>query len=149
MLIDSALSGARSQEFHSSRHMCCDDVTIKVIWFDLMVWVGGWSQWFYGPVQWLWWSWAAEGPVWRVCGLWRGIYHRGSWRSTSASSSGPPPLPRPAVVTPARSCPGWEGCDDTRRSGHRSRIPSRGPADGPSLKRHTGEWGGWIRYSTF
>ncbi len=35
MLIVSALSGARSQEFHSSRHMCCDDVTIKVIWFDL------------------------------------------------------------------------------------------------------------------
>ncbi len=31
MLIVSALSGARSQEFHSSRHMCCDDVTIKVI----------------------------------------------------------------------------------------------------------------------
>ncbi len=35
MLIVSALYGARSQEFHSSRHMCCDDVTIKVIWFDL------------------------------------------------------------------------------------------------------------------
>ncbi len=34
MLIVSALYGARSQEFHSSRHMCCDDVTIKVIWFD-------------------------------------------------------------------------------------------------------------------
>ncbi len=34
MLIVSALYGARSQEFHSSRHMCCDDVT-KVIWFDL------------------------------------------------------------------------------------------------------------------
>ncbi len=31
MLIVSALYGARSQEFHSSRHMCCDDVTIKVI----------------------------------------------------------------------------------------------------------------------
>ncbi len=31
MLIVSALDGARSQEFHSSRHMCCDDVTIKVI----------------------------------------------------------------------------------------------------------------------
>ncbi len=29
MLIVSALYGARSQEFHSSRHMCCDDVTIK------------------------------------------------------------------------------------------------------------------------
>ncbi len=26
-----ALSGARSQEFHSPRHMCCGDVTIKVI----------------------------------------------------------------------------------------------------------------------
>ncbi len=35
MLILSALSGARSQEFHSSRHMCCDDVTIKVILFYL------------------------------------------------------------------------------------------------------------------
>ncbi len=35
MLIVSALYGARSQEFHSSRHMCCDDVTIKVIWFDI------------------------------------------------------------------------------------------------------------------
>ncbi len=35
MLIVSALSGARSQEFHSSRHMCCDDVTIKVIWSDV------------------------------------------------------------------------------------------------------------------
>ncbi len=34
MLIVSALYGARSQEFHSSRHMCCDDVTIKVICFD-------------------------------------------------------------------------------------------------------------------
>ncbi len=31
MLIVSALSGAHSQEFHSSRHMCCDDVTINVI----------------------------------------------------------------------------------------------------------------------
>ncbi len=30
MLIVSTLSGARSQEFHSSKHMCCD-VTIKVI----------------------------------------------------------------------------------------------------------------------
>ncbi len=30
-----ALSGARSQEFHSPRHLCCGDVTIKVIWFDL------------------------------------------------------------------------------------------------------------------
>ncbi len=27
---------ARSQEFHSSRHMCCGDMTIKVIWFDLL-----------------------------------------------------------------------------------------------------------------
>ncbi len=36
MVIVSALYGARSQEFHSSRHMCCDDVTIKVIWFDLI-----------------------------------------------------------------------------------------------------------------
>ncbi len=27
----SALSGARSQEFHSPRHLCCGDVTIKVI----------------------------------------------------------------------------------------------------------------------
>ncbi len=35
MLIVSALYGAHAQEFHSSRHMCCDDVTIKVIWFDL------------------------------------------------------------------------------------------------------------------
>ncbi len=26
-----ALSGARSQEFHSPRHLCCGDVTIKVI----------------------------------------------------------------------------------------------------------------------
>ncbi len=34
MLIVSALYGARSQEFHSPRHMCCDDVTIKVIWFE-------------------------------------------------------------------------------------------------------------------
>ncbi len=34
MLIVSALYGARSQEFHSSKHMCCDDVTIKVIWFE-------------------------------------------------------------------------------------------------------------------
>ncbi len=32
----SALSGARSQEFHSPRHLCCGDVTIKVIWFDLI-----------------------------------------------------------------------------------------------------------------
>ncbi len=31
-----ALSGARSQEFHSPRHSCCGDVTIKVIWFDLI-----------------------------------------------------------------------------------------------------------------
>ncbi len=31
MLIVSALSVARSQEFHPSRHMCCDDVIIKVI----------------------------------------------------------------------------------------------------------------------
>ncbi len=30
-----ALSGARSQEFHSPRHLCCGDVTIKVILFDL------------------------------------------------------------------------------------------------------------------
>ncbi len=30
-----ALFGARSQEFHSPRHLCCGDVTIKVIWFDL------------------------------------------------------------------------------------------------------------------
>ncbi len=37
MLIVSALYGARSQELHSSRHMCCDDVTIKVIWFDYTV----------------------------------------------------------------------------------------------------------------
>ncbi len=36
MLIVSALSGARSQEFHSSRHMCCDHVTINVIWFDIL-----------------------------------------------------------------------------------------------------------------
>ncbi len=36
MYIVSALSGARSQEFHSPKHMCCDDVTIKVIWFDLL-----------------------------------------------------------------------------------------------------------------
>ncbi len=35
MLIVSTLYGARSQKFHSPRHMCCDDVTIKVIWFDL------------------------------------------------------------------------------------------------------------------
>ncbi len=27
---------ARFQEFHSSRHMCCGDMTIKVIWFDLL-----------------------------------------------------------------------------------------------------------------
>ncbi len=26
-----ALSGARSQEFHSPRHLCCGDVKIKVI----------------------------------------------------------------------------------------------------------------------
>ncbi len=26
-----ALSGARSKEFHSPRHLCCGDVTIKVI----------------------------------------------------------------------------------------------------------------------
>ncbi len=32
-----ALSGTRSQEFHSPRHLCCGDVTIKVIWFDLIV----------------------------------------------------------------------------------------------------------------
>ncbi len=32
-----ALSGARSQEFHSPRHLCCGDVTIKVIWFDLIM----------------------------------------------------------------------------------------------------------------
>ncbi len=31
-----ALFGARSQEFHSPRHLCCGDVTIKVIWFDLI-----------------------------------------------------------------------------------------------------------------
>ncbi len=31
-----ALSGARSQEFHSPRHLCCGDVTIKVIWFWFM-----------------------------------------------------------------------------------------------------------------
>ncbi len=31
MEIVSALSGARSQEFHSPRHMCSGDVTIKVI----------------------------------------------------------------------------------------------------------------------
>ncbi len=30
-IIVSALSGARSQEFHLPRHMCCGDVTIKVI----------------------------------------------------------------------------------------------------------------------
>ncbi len=31
-----ALSGARSQEFHSPRHLCCGDVTIKVILFDFI-----------------------------------------------------------------------------------------------------------------
>ncbi len=31
-----ALFGARSQEFHSPRHLRCGDVTIKVIWFDLI-----------------------------------------------------------------------------------------------------------------
>ncbi len=31
-----ALSGARSLEFHSPRHLCCGDVTIKVIRFDLI-----------------------------------------------------------------------------------------------------------------
>ncbi len=35
MYIFYALSGARSQEFHSPRHTCCGEVTIKVIWFDL------------------------------------------------------------------------------------------------------------------
>ncbi len=31
LIVSAALSGACSQEFHSSRHMCCDDVTINVI----------------------------------------------------------------------------------------------------------------------
>ncbi len=37
------VSGARSQEFHSPRHMCCGDLKIKVIWFDL--------QWSLPPLR--------------------------------------------------------------------------------------------------
>ncbi len=33
MLIVSALYGARSQEFHSPRHMCCDNKS-DLIWFS-------------------------------------------------------------------------------------------------------------------
>ncbi len=36
MLIVSALSRARSQEFVSPRHMCCGDVTVKVILINLI-----------------------------------------------------------------------------------------------------------------
>ncbi len=36
------IAGARSQEFHSPRHMCCDDVTIKLIWFDFQ-----WAAWLW------------------------------------------------------------------------------------------------------
>ncbi len=34
----SALSGARSQEFHSPRHTCCGHVTIKVIYIYVYIW---------------------------------------------------------------------------------------------------------------
>ncbi len=44
----SALSGARSQEFHSSRHLCCGDVTIKVIWFDL-IWIESFQDCWWDP----------------------------------------------------------------------------------------------------
>ncbi len=36
------IAGARSQEFHSPRHMCCGDVTIKLIWFDFQ-----WAAWLW------------------------------------------------------------------------------------------------------
>ncbi len=35
------IAGARSQAFHSPRHMCCGDVTIKLIWFDFQ-----WAAWY-------------------------------------------------------------------------------------------------------
>ncbi len=45
------LSGARSQEFHSPKHTCCGDVTIKVIWFNALFCMNLTTTWLMGNKQ--------------------------------------------------------------------------------------------------
>ncbi len=45
------LSGARSQEFHSPKHTCCGDVTLKVIWFNALFCMNLTTTWLMGNKQ--------------------------------------------------------------------------------------------------